>query len=75
MVDQPTVKRQVCLLDYQLQIIIGLVELVPEKQVRLGTRSAKQMKNAIARAYLRELEIIEVEPLHDLIPNSIGGSE
>jgi len=85
-VHQPIIERLVGVLDGEFEVVVGLVQLVPEEQVGLCIRtevshSCNKHRMPGPRAVggsktcLRELKLGDVELLHDLVPEHVGGGK
>ena len=85
-VHQSIVERLVGVLNGKFEVVVGLVQLVPEEQVGLCIRtvvshSRNQHRTPGPRAVggsktcLRELELGDIELLHDFVPEHVGGGE
>jgi hypothetical protein len=80
---QPVIEWFPGSLDGKLEVIVSLVQLIPEEQVGLYTQprissSPDQIGTLGPQGggtHLRELELGCVEFLHDLVPEYVGGGE
>jgi hypothetical protein len=64
------------MLNHKLQVVVGLVELIPEEKVGLYGLNQLTLEPSLRvtpEACLGQLEFLELQALHDAVSNDIRG--